>query len=155
MRLNTGLAKLKMVRPSPGSESWSSEGEGATSVLTDDSGTGCVPVVVWPKPSDFGILVDRDGNLEIDRTLVNSKVINEEFAEIRKDFQRNGFFFDQRLKPSKSLVQRLQPTKLPMQPSIPLEENAPKKKQKKKHLEENAPKKRKKKKHLVLKKGLK
>ena len=123
-----------MVRSPPCSESWSSEDEGAISEVSDDSGTGCVPVVVCPKPSDFGIVVDRDGKLGIDRTLVNSKVINEEFAEIRKDFQRNGFFFDQRLQPSKPLVQRLQPTKPLMQPSIPLEENAPKKRQKEKHL---------------------
>jgi len=107
-----GLAETKLVRTLHGFESWSSESEGATSVLSSvDSGVlssvdsgGAYLTLGCPKPSDFGIVVDSDGTLGIDRTLVKKGI-----AEIRDDFERNGFFFDQ----------RLQPSKLPMQLSVP------------------------------------
>lgn len=156
MPRSTGLAKIKMVsgrknvKPPPWIEPFStlSWGGEVRSVSSGDSDSKYL-AIDCPKPSDFG-MVERDGFLEIDRTLVNSRVINEEIAVIRKDFERNGFFFDgQRLQPS-TKPPIMQPSKPPimqpskskptMLPSKPLKENAPKKRQKKK---------------LVLRKGLK
>ena len=127
---STGLAEIKMVSgrknvlPQPWLESFSTfstlSGGETRSVSSVDSDSKYL-VIGCPKPSDFGI-VERDGFLGIDRTLVNSRVIKEEFAVFRKHFMRNGFFFDgQRLKPSKLIMQK-QPSKPKpiVQPSKPL-----------------------------------